>query len=139
MRILCLALLLMLAAPLSAQTVYKCRDHKGQPVYQSFPCGGTKPAEKVWAGEYRQPTNAELWATYNRDQAWRARQRREQQQRSYIMAPAPATPAQAGRTAACRASRSEYNRVQADFRLNRNIDLLRRLEADIRRYCEVGS
>lgn len=137
MRILCLALLLMLAAPLSAQTVYKCRDHKGQPVYQSFPCGGTKPAEKEWSGSYREPSNAELWAKYNRDQEWRARQQRERQRRAYVRAPSQPTAAESGRRASCNYARAEYNRVQADFKLNRNIELLRRLEADIRTYCEV--
>ena len=135
MRIVILALLLMLAAPLSAQTVYKCRDHKGQPVYQSFPCGGTKPAEKEWSGNYREPSNAELWAKYYRDQEWRARQQREQQRRAYVTAPRRPTPAESGRRAACSYARAEYNRVQADFKLNRNVDLLRRLETNIRQYC----
>ena len=136
MRIVLFILLSLFAPSLYAQTVYKCRDHKGQPLYQSFPCGGTQPAEKEWTGNYRQPTNTELWERYNRDQAWRARQQREQQ-RSYIMAPTRPSPAESARSASCRVSRSEYARVQADFKLNRKIDLLRRLEADIRRYCEV--
>ena len=137
MRFVLLILLSVLAPSLCAHTIYKCRDHKGQPLYQSFPCGGTKPPEKVWSGEYRQPTNTELWARYNRDQEWRARQRQQQMQRSYIMAPSRPAAAEAARGAQCRISRKEYARVQADFTLNRNIDLLRRLEANIRTYCEV--
>ena len=139
MRIVLLILLSVLAPSLCAHTVYKCRDHKGQPVYQSFPCGGTKPPEKVWSGEYRQPTNAELWQRYNRDQEWKARQRREQasRQRYFYGGGSKGDSAAASRRAACSAARSEYNRVQADFTLNRNIDLLRRLEASIRSHCEV--
>ena len=137
MRFVLLILLSVLAPSLCAQTIYKCRDHKGQPVYQSFPCGGTRPAEKEWSGQYRQPTNAEQWATHNRDQAWKARQQGERQRRAYVMAPRQPTPAESGRRASCSYARAEYNRVQADFTLNRKIDLLRRLEANIRIYCEV--
>lgn len=129
--------ILLLAGTASAQTVYKCRDHKGQPVYQSFPCGGTLPAEKVWTGDYRQPTNAERWATYNRDQEWKARQQREAQHRPVYWSSGQVDTKASMNRAACAASRSEYNRVQADFILNRNIELLRKLESDIRRYCEV--
>ena len=137
MRIVLLILLSVLAPSLCAQTIYKCRDHKGQPVYQSFPCGGTKPPEKVWSGEYRQPTNAELWARYNRDQEWRRRQEREKQQQFQYTVPHRGDSSKASRRASCAVVRQEYNRVQADFMLNRNIDLLRRLEASVRNHCEV--
>ena len=139
MRFVLLILLFVLAPSLCAQTIYKCRDHKGQPLYQSFPCGGTKPPEKVWSGGYRQPTNAELWARYNRDQEWRRRQEREKQKNYYYSVPSRGDSAAASRRSSCAVARQEYNRVQADFKLNRNIDLLRRLEANIRRFCEVGS
>ncbi len=137
MRIVLLILLSVLAPSLCAQTIYKCRDHKGQPLYQTFPCGGTKPPEKVWSGDYRQPTNTELWARYNRDQEWRRRQERDKQQTYYYSVPSRGDSAEASRRASCSVARKEYNRVQADFTLNRNIDLLRRLEASIRNYCEV--
>ena len=137
MRFVLLILLSVLAPSLCAQTIYKCRDHKGQPLYQSFPCGGTKPPEKVWSGEYRQPTNTELWARYNRHQEWRRRQQREKQQNYYYSVPSRGDSSAASRRASCAVARQEYNRVQADFRLNRNIDLLRRLEANIRTFCEV--
>ena len=35
--------LLVLAGNVHAQTVFKCRDHRGQPVYQSFPCAAGAP------------------------------------------------------------------------------------------------
>ncbi len=138
MRFVLLILLSVFAPSLCAQTIYKCRDHKDQPLYQSFPCGGTKPPEKVWSGEYRQPTNAELWARYNRDQEWRRRQEREKQQQSRYSVPSRGDSAAASRRASCAIARQEYNRVQADFRLNRSIDLLRKLEARIRQHCEVS-
>ena len=137
MRFVLLILLSVLAPSLCAQTIYKCRDHNGQPLYQSFPCGGTKPPEKVWSGDYRQPTNAELWERYNRDQEWRRRQARENQPQYRYVAPSRGNSAAASRRASCAIARQEYNRVQADFKLNRNIDLLRRLEANIRRYCPL--
>lgn len=137
MRFVLLILLSVLAHSLCAQTIYKCRDHKGQPLYQSFPCGGTKPAEKEWTGNYRQPTNAELWERYNRDQEWRKRQARGQQTQYRYTGPVRGNSAEASRRASCAIARQEYNRVQADFKLNRTIDLLRRLEANIRTYCEV--
>jgi hypothetical protein len=140
MRLVLLILLSVLAPSLCAQTIYKCRDHKSQAVYQSFPCGGTKPPEKVWSGSYRQPTNAELWQRYNRDLEWRKRQERDRRRRPFVYSGGGTSPQgmkALSNRAACSYARKNYERVQADFTLNRNIDLLRRLEADIRRYCEV--
>ena len=124
----------------AAQTIYKCKSVNGGMVYQSFPCAGAIAAEKQWSGSYRQPTNEELWQRYHTDQRWAQRQQAEHARRnayrySYRQPTARANPN--NYALACAASRSEYNRVQADFKLNRNINLLRRLEADIRQYCEV--
>lgn len=130
--------LLMLPLVGAAQTVHKCKGVDGNTVYQSFPCAGAVPAEKTWTGQYRQPTNAELWQRYRTDQKWAQRQQSEQARRGagvhYAM---PSVASKSSRNAsACAVVRSEYQRVQSNFRLNRNIELLRRLEADIYRYCE---
>lgn len=133
-------LLLVLPLVSTAQTVYKCKGIDGKPVYQSFPCAGDVPPEKVWSGSYRQPTNAELWQRYHIDQRWAARQQSENARRaarSFYAAPSSSRSKSSHNSAACSTSRSEYSRVQADFKLNRNINLLRRIEADIYRYCEV--
>lgn len=48
-----------LAATSSAQSIYKCRDAKGQPVYQSDPCPqaekrwDTQPREYSWDDHYK--------------------------------------------------------------------------------------
>ena len=55
-------LLAGLAASAGAQSVYKCRDAKGQPVYQSEPCPG---AEKRWD---TQPSTT-TWDDYYKRQA----------------------------------------------------------------------
>ena len=55
-------LLAGLAASSRAQSVYKCRDAKGQPVYQSEPCSG---AEKRWD---TQPSTT-TWDDYYKRQA----------------------------------------------------------------------
>lgn len=140
MRTVILAIIRALALPASAQTIYKCRGFKGEPVYQSFPCAGTKPAEKTWPGDYRQRTNAELWSDYYRNLEWRQRQQREQQRRAssapYRIDRGHQTQENINR-AACVATRSQYDRVQADPRLNRNVDLLRRLESEFRTFCVV--
>ncbi len=123
----------------SAQAVYKCKGVDGKSVYQSFPCAGAMPPEKVWSGNYRQPTNAERWATYNRDQQWKLRQQADRVRRnsgSYYIAPARDSKSQVN-SARCSIARSEYDRIQANFKLNRNVTLLRNLEAQIYRYCEV--
>lgn len=125
----------------SAQTVYKCRDAKGGPVYQSFPCPGNAPPEKTWSGTYRKPTNDELWERYRRDQEWARRQERERAKRGtqtfFVPPTTEAATKEAFNRSACASVRAEYDRVQADFKLNRNIELLRRLEAQIRTYCVV--
>lgn len=132
-----LSALLLFAAGVQAQAVFKCRDAKGQPVYQSQPCVGRSP-EKVWFNQYREPTPEERYrrAEADRkiaqaDQRLRASNVRYSASSSSYWSP----PSQGRETLACLAARSEYNRVQKDFVLNRNIDLLRKLEADIRREC----
>lgn len=132
-------LLLLLPLASAAQAVYKCKGVDGKSVYQSFPCAGDVPPEKVWNGDYRQPTNAELWQRYRTDQRWQQRQQADRARRSagsYYVAPARDSRSQAN-SARCSVARGEYKRVQADFTLNRNIELLRNLEAQIYRYCEV--
>lgn len=49
-RYMCVVLVI-LPALASGQSVYKCRDAKGQSVYQSHPCEGGKPPEKTWAAD----------------------------------------------------------------------------------------
>ena len=134
-----LLVVLWLWVPLfaSAQTIFKCRGPKGQAMYQTAPCAGG-PAEKSWSGSYREPTRDELWQRYRLDQRWQQRQNARVVRRSGFYAVPSGVPSRSSaNAAACSAARSEYSRVQADFKLNRNIDLLRRLEADIYRYCEA--
>lgn len=133
-------MLLLLPLCASAQTVYKCKDAKGGSVYQSSPCAGAVPAEKQWSGIYRQPTSEELWQRHRTEQRWTQRQQAGQARRganSYHVVPSSGDSRSNRDALTCTSVRQEYDRVQADFKLNRNIDLLRRLEADIRRYCEV--
>ena len=140
MRFRILVVLLLMPLSASAQTVYKCTGFKGDKVYQSFPCAGAVPAEKVWTGTYRSPTNDELWQRYRTDERWRQRQQAEQARRNanhYSEISSPSASQSSQNALICSAARSDYARVQADFQLNRNINLLRRLESNIRRYCEV--
>lgn len=127
--------LLLLAFSVQAQTVYKCKGDDGNPVYQSSPCPGGASPERVWGGTYRQPTNEELWARYRRDQESQRRREQERARRSVYVAPSPRpfNP----QAMACASLRQEYDRVQANPRLNRDIDLLRRLEARLR-VCAQG-
>lgn len=140
MHRLLLAAALLVPSVAYSQTVYKCKGVDGKPVYQSFPCGGAIPPEKTWGGSYRQPTNDELWQRYRTNERWQQQQAanraRRSAARSYSIQPSN-TSKSASYAAACSASRSEYKRVQSDFTLNRNIDLLRKLEADMYRYCEA--
>ena len=120
-----------------AQTVFKCRDHRGQPVYQSFPCAADKPAEKIWNNEIREPTPAERAARLRAERSIAESDRKLRESNARY---AQATRTYGGKnykrdSLACVAAREEYERVQADFLLNRNIDLLRRLEAQIRDHC----
>jgi hypothetical protein len=136
MRFLCVAALLLFPFSGAAQSVYKCKGMDGEAVYQSFPCAGGKGAEKIWTGSYRQPTNEELWARYNRDKAWQEKQHANRIRRASGAAYGASSSNGDSKAQLCRVTRNEYNRVQADFKLNRNIDLLRRLEADIYKYCK---
>ena len=61
-RIVGLVLLVAIAAPAAAQSVFKCRDAKGNAVYQSEPCPN---AEKRWD---TQPS-ATTWDDYYKRQA----------------------------------------------------------------------
>ncbi len=134
-RTLLFVLVAFFALPAAAQTVYKCRDGKGQPVYQSAPCAGDAMPERVWSGTYRQPTYAERLAREQRDREFEQRRRLDRARRAR---PVYIEPSSTGSMrSSCAAVRAEYDRVQADFRANRNVDLLRRLEAQLRR-CSLG-
>lgn len=131
--------LFFFAGAAEAQAVYKCRDAAGQPVYQSQPCADNKPAERVWVNEVRPLTADEVRKRRLADAsiAEAARKVRESNARYAASGPRHWSPSgsQSQTAVACAGARSEYERVQKDFTLNRNVDLLRRLEADIRRYC----
>lgn len=82
-RIGAFCLLLALSVPAAGQSIYKCRDAKGGPVYQSDPC---PEAEKRWDTQPRNVT----WDDYYKRQAADAsiqRDRRTVQQRNASQQP----------------------------------------------------
>ena len=120
--------LLVFAGNVHAQMVYKCVGKDGVSELTSFPCDKNKRTVKaVYAPPepYRPPVQRPAPAV------------RQQQQTYYSYSgPSAGDVQRQQRLAQCNAVRSEYNRVQADFKLNRNIELLRRLEARIRQFCD---
>lgn len=140
MRIVLFVMLCLLAPSLCAQTIYKCRDHKGRPVYQSFPCGGTKPPEKIWDSQYHRPTNAELWQRYHAEQKIerdrQAIKARNAQNAGYQYWQPPRYTASDSRRAACAAAKSHRQSVLDRVGLNRTFDLLRNLDDNVARACK---
>ena len=73
-------LLAWLAASSGAQSVYKCRDAKGQPVYQSEPCPeaekrwDTQPSTVTWDDYYKRQAADRKIAADRRHMRARARQ-----------------------------------------------------------------
>jgi len=94
-------LLAGLAASSGAQSVYKCRDAKGQPVYQSEPC---PEAEKRWD---TQPSTT-TWDDYYKRQA---ADRKIEQDRRHMRGRAQAT---TGRQSATGANIGVMNQSACD-------------------------
>lgn len=73
-------LLAGLAASSGAQSVYKCRDAKGQPVYQSEPCPeaekrwDTQPSTTTWDDYYKRQAADRKIAADSRHMRARARE-----------------------------------------------------------------
>lgn len=138
MRRIVIAAMLLMAGSAQAQAVFKCRDAKGQPIYQSEPCPNGRQAERIWVNEMRPPTPAERAARIQADRKIEEAGRRlsAANARNNRSVASNWSPTSSGESPQCLAARSEYERVQKDFVLNRNINLLRRLEANIYRYCK---
>lgn len=128
-------LLLLLALPLQAQQVYKCRDSKGGPVYQSHPCEG-KTAEKTWDAAQPEYT-AEDIARIRRHQAEvTALAQRQRQHGNTYTAPAFSGPTQSqSKHARCQAAKNERAR-QLAFVKNAGIDLRQRLNSMVYDACK---
>lgn len=128
-------LLLLLAGPAYSQTVYKCRDASGEPVYQSFPCGGTKPAEKVWTGTYKPPTAQELRRFEENRRYW-ARQRSGGQASSAYYYETPAKPTERDlKKRRCAVAKQSRAQQLERLGLRRTFDDLRRLDTMVYNAC----
>jgi len=120
--------LLVLVAPAQAQIVYKCVGKGGHVEFSSWPCAPTQRTVKAVAAPpepYRPPPPP--------PKPLRPRARGSV---THYYGRSASDEANAARVAQCAATRREYDRVQGDFTLNRNIQLLRDLEAQLRKYCD---
>lgn len=135
MQRILLAIALLAAVPASAQVVFKCRDAKGSPVYQSQPCPSGQH-EKVWLNEYRPLTAEERARRADADARIRAAEQAVRRANARFAGNAPRAWTPGRQPPACSGERAVYDAAQRDFRLNRNIETLRMLEARLRA-CEL--
>lgn len=135
MRLLLFVAALLAPALVSAQAVYKCRNAKGEAVYQSQPCEGGKLPEKAWSGDYRQPTNAELWQRYLIDQRWQQQQQAERS-RTSTASFVGSVPRFDQRESRCSIAKAERARTLDRVGLKRTYDLLSRLDAMVYEACK---
>lgn len=127
-----LAIVLLAAGPARGQamTFYKCRDAAGHAAYQSHPCAGTP--QRVWREPVAPPIRANPATT-------------RPALADAVAFPPPRAGIRLGSrrpridpvTRRCRSLRARYERTQQDARHNRDIPLLRRLEAGLRA-CELN-
>jgi len=129
MRVACFLLVAVLAVPASAQAVYKCRDARGGPVFQSHPCDGAA-SEKEYRYEAQQPSTA--------NQRRIAQYRRELEE-SNAPSSGPrwvsreiSTPKRSG----CQIAKDERDATLRRVGLKRNFDLLRQLDENVYRACK---
>ena len=127
MRRIAIVAMLLMASSAQAQVVYKCVGKGGHVEFSSWPCAATQRTVKAVAAPpepYSPPPPP--------PKPLRPRSRGSV---NHYYGPSRADQERAARAAQCTAIRSEYNRIQADFKLNRNIELLRNLEAQLRQHC----
>lgn len=137
-RLPVIAALSLLSCTASAQSVYKCRDAKGSPVYQSEPCSN---AEKRWdAKPEPPPTYDDLRArelVRQRQEAESAQLRRAAGRDRPQQAIGANLPAYAGANPdRCENAKRERQRVLDQVGLKRNFDLLRRLDDMVYNACK---
>lgn len=106
-------LLAGVAVSAGAQSVYKCRDAKGQPVYQSEPCPGaekrwdTQPSTTTWDDYYKRQAAEKKIAADRRHMRERARQL------STVAGPVGATVGSANSDQCARAKRARDQAYEA--------------------------
>lgn len=128
-----------LAVTASAQSVYKCRDAKGNPVYQSDPC---PEAEKRWDTQPRDYTADDHRKRVEADRRIE-QDRRHMRARANGARPAGAgpvgaeLPAHAGRNpGACAAAKAQRDATLKTVGLNRDFQLLRQLDDAVFNACK---
>ena len=128
-------LLAGLAASSGAQSVYKCRDAKGQPVYQSEPCPeaenrwDTQPSTTTWDDYYKRQAADRKIAADRRHMRARVRQ---------ISAGEGPVGASVSTQNADACSRAKHARAQAyeAMGLNRNFDASRHWDNVVADACK---
>ncbi len=127
--------LAFVACTASGQSVYKCRDAKGTPVYQSEPCAN---AEKRWD---TQPS-ATTWDDYYKRQAAErkiAADRRHMRVRAQEIA-AGASPVGAAvgpqASSACQQAKSQRQAAYDAAGLNRSFELSRQMDDMVYNACK---
>lgn len=129
--------LLVFTLPVNAQSIHKCRDPRGNPIYQSGPCQDGQ-AEKRWDTQDSRSTREDI---ERRQQAERkiARDRQQVRTRNARMARAPrgtgihiAPQRDAGR---CEAAKAHRDAKLKQTGLKRTFQLMRQLDDDVWRAC----
>lgn len=124
-----------LAASASGQSIYKCRDAKGQAVYQSDPCPeaekrwDTLPRDYTWDDYYKR-TDADK--RIERDRAY-MRGRAQGMNAPSAASGTHITTRDAGRCAAAKAHRES---VLEQVGMRRNFQLLRELDSAVWEACK---
>lgn len=132
--------LLLLSANVSAQQLYKCINGKGHPSYQSEPCSAQQ--SQVWVRdatpEPEPPPSQRPAAQAQRQWESEVAERRQQAQSQGPQRPVGfSLPAYGGsRPSACQAAKDERERVLKVVGMNRNYDLLRKLDDNVWNACK---
>lgn len=121
--------LVLVCAPVSAQTIYKCLGADGVPAYQSSPCGQGHATGKQWeplsavsADDARQ--RADIEARIERDrQAVRAHNAKRQ-----LRSGATGSHLRARNATACETAKARRDTTLQRVGLKRNYALLRKLD-----------
>lgn len=137
-RLPLIAALALLSCTASAQSVYKCRDGKGVPVYQSEPCAN---AEKRWDAKPEPPPSYdEVRArelTRQRQEAESAQLRRAAGRDRPQQSIGANLPAYAGSDPGrCERAKRHRQQVLDQVGLKRNFDLLRKLDDMVYNACK---